>query len=98
MTLYNNPNEFSKENEEKNRYLDKPVAELELSVRAANVLDMAGIKTVRELAAKTESDMLTYRGFGRKALNELKDVLQEMGLDFGMKFDTDSHKIIFSEK
>jgi len=87
MTLYNNPNEYGKENEKKNRYLDKPVAELELSVRAANVLEVAGIKTVRELVTKTELEILKYRNFGRKALNELKDVLQEMGLSFGMKFD-----------
>ena len=87
MTLYNNPNGFSKENDDKNRYLDKPVAELELSVRAANMLEAAGIKTVRELVAKTESEMLRYRNFGRKSLNEIKSILQEMGLDFGMEFD-----------
>ena len=87
MTLYNNPNGFSKENDDKNRYLDKPVAELELSVRAVNMLEAAGIKTVRELVAKTESEMLRYRNFGRKSLNEIKSILQEMGLDFGMEFD-----------
>jgi len=87
MTLYNNPDEFGKENRDKNRYLDKPVAELELSVRAANILEATGIKTVRELVTKTESEILKYRNFGRKSLNEIKDVLQEMGLSFGMKLD-----------
>ena len=63
------------------------VNEIELSVRAANCLNNANITTVGELAMKTEADMLKYRNFGKKSLNEIKDKLSEMNLCLGFKFD-----------
>ena len=63
------------------------VNEIELSVRAANCLNNANITTVGELAQKTEADMLKYRNFGKKSLNEIKDKLHELGLGLGFKFD-----------
>jgi DNA-directed RNA polymerase subunit alpha len=64
--------------------LEKSVEELELSVRSANCLRAAGIRTIGELVTKTESAMLKYRNFGRKSLKEISDILGEMGLHFGM--------------
>ncbi len=60
------------------------VDELELSVRSSNCLRAANIQTLSELVSKTESDMLKYRNFGRKSLNELNAILEELGLSFGM--------------
>ena len=59
--------------------LDKPVSELELSVRAMRILRDAHIDTVRELVTKTENELLEY-SFGRKPINEIKDILTAMGL------------------
>lgn len=73
-----------------NENLDKNVEELELSVRSANCLKNANIKTIHELACKTEGEMLRTKNFGRKSLNEIKEVLSTMGLDFGMKFDDEN--------
>ena len=67
--------------------LDKSIEELELSVRSFNCLEAAGIKTIRDLVQKTESEMLKYRNFGRKSLNEIKNILKEMGLRFGLTID-----------
>ncbi len=67
--------------------LDRSIEELELSVRSFNCLEAAGIKTIRDLVQKTESEMLKYRNFGRKSLSEIKNILKEMGLQFSMKFD-----------
>ena len=64
------------------------VNEIELSVRAANCLNNANITTVGQLALKTESDMLKYRNFGKKSLNEIKDVLEQQGLSLGMELDS----------
>ena len=64
--------------------LEKSVEELELSVRSANCLRAAEIKTISELVQKPESAMLKYRNFGRKSLKEISDILTEMGLGFGM--------------
>lgn len=64
--------------------LDTPVEEMELSVRSSNCLKAAGIKSIRDLVIKTESEMLKYRNFGRKSLSELNDVLTGMGLSFGV--------------
>jgi len=64
--------------------LEKSVEELELSVRSANCLRAAGIRTIGELVQKAESAMLKYRNFGRKSLKEISDILDEMGLQFGM--------------
>jgi DNA-directed RNA polymerase subunit alpha len=68
--------------------LDTNVEELELSVRSANCLKNAGIRTLRELVQKTEKDMLETKNFGRKSLNEIKDILREKGLAFGMRLET----------
>ena len=71
----------------RDRYLAKPVSELELSVRASNCLETANIKTIRELVTKEEKDMLGYKNFGRTSLNEIKEQLANMGLALGMKLD-----------
>ena len=71
----------------RNRYLAKPVSELELSVRASNCLETANIKTIRELVTKEEKDMLEYKNFGRTSLNEIKEQLDNMGLSLGMNLD-----------
>lgn len=60
------------------------VDELELSVRSSNCLRAANIQTLGELVSKTEAEMLKYRNFGRKSLNELTTILEELGLSFGM--------------
>jgi hypothetical protein len=62
----------------------KSVEEMELSVRSANCLRAADIKTIGDLVQKPESMMLKYRNFGRKSLKEISDILSEMGLGFGM--------------
>lgn len=77
------------EREELRRKLNISVNEIELSVRAANCLNNANITTVGQLAMKTEAEMLKYRNFGRKSLNEIKQKLAELGLTLGMKFDPD---------
>jgi hypothetical protein len=67
--------------------LFRPVSELELSVRSANCLKNANITLIGELVQKTEAEMLKTKNFGRKSLNELKSILEEMGLSLGMKLD-----------
>jgi DNA-directed RNA polymerase subunit alpha len=74
-----------------NEHLDKSVEELELSVRSYNCLKNANIRTIRELVQKTEAEMLKTKNFGRKSLNEIKDILQTMGLGLGMKLDQGAH-------
>ena len=64
------------------------VNEIELSVRAANCLNNANITSVGQLALKSEAEMLKYRNFGKKSLNEIKEKLQELGLSLGMQLDT----------
>ena len=64
--------------------LDKSVEELELSVRSYNCLKNANIQTIRELAQKTEAEMLRTKNFGRKSLTELQEKLGELELNFGM--------------
>ena len=79
-----------KQDEEKNKMkklLNMSVNEIELSVRAANCLNNANITTVGQLAMKTESEMLKYRNFGKKSLNEIKEKLQGLGLALGMTFE-----------
>jgi DNA-directed RNA polymerase subunit alpha len=76
------------EDEEKlNSNLFRPVSELELSVRSANCLKNASITYIGELVQKTEAEMLKTKNFGRKSLNEIKGILEEMGLSLGMKLD-----------
>ncbi|MGE0392581.1 MAG: DNA-directed RNA polymerase subunit alpha [Vicinamibacterales bacterium] len=70
-----------------NENLDKSVEELELSVRSYNCLKNANIRTIRELVQKSEAEMLKTKNFGRKSLNEIKDILQGMGLGLGMRLD-----------
>lgn len=70
------------------------VDELELSVRSSNCLRAANIQTLEELVSKSESEMLKYRNFGRKSLNEINSLLEEMGLSFGM----DVNKLLESAK
>jgi len=70
-----------------NENLDKSVEELELSVRSYNCLKNANIRTIRELVQKTEGEMLKTKNFGRKSLNEIKEILQGMGLGLGMRLD-----------
>lgn len=70
-----------------NDTLDRSVNELELTVRAANCLKFANIKTIRELVQKTENEMLKTKNFGKKSLNEIKEVLENMGLSLGISID-----------
>jgi DNA-directed RNA polymerase subunit alpha len=70
-----------------NENLFKSVEELELSVRSANCLQNANIRFIYELVQKTEAEMLRTKNFGRKSLNEIKDILHSMGLGLGLKFD-----------
>src|SRR5436853_37471 len=70
-----------------NGNLDKSVEELELSVRSYNCLKNANIRTIRELVQKTEAEMLKTKNFGRKSLNEIKEILHSMGLSLGMRVD-----------
>jgi len=81
-------------NDPRLEHLDRSVEELELSVRSYNCLKNANIQSLRELVQKTESEMLKTKNFGRKSLNEIKEILQKMGLSLGMKFD-DRGRIIW---
>ncbi|MBM4128832.1 MAG: DNA-directed RNA polymerase subunit alpha [Nitrospira sp.] len=71
-----------------NTNLLKSVDELELSVRSYNCMRNANIKTIADLVQKTEHEMLKTKNFGRKSLNEIKEILNDMGLRFGMRIDT----------
>ena len=64
-----------------------PISELELSVRSANCLKDGNIKTIAELVKKPESELLTYRNFGKKSLTEINEILKVMSLSLGMKVD-----------
>lgn len=96
LTLFINFQEEPEEFEERpaeeppilNENLYRGVNELELSVRAANCLRNASIRFIGELVQKTEQEMLKTKNFGRKSLNEIKEILAEMGLHLGMKLDT----------
>jgi len=72
----------------------KCVEELELSVRSYNCLKNANIQTIAELVQKTDGEMLKTRNFGRKSLNEIKEILEDMGLHLGMKVDEEDLKQI----
>jgi DNA-directed RNA polymerase subunit alpha len=71
----------------RNENLNRSVEELELSVRSYNCLKNANIQTIGELVQKTEAEMLKTKNFGRKSLNEIKEILASMGLSLGMKID-----------
>ena len=84
--------------EELREKLDRSIEELELSVRSFNCLEAAGIKTIRDLVQKSESEMLKYRNFGRKSLSEIKNILRDMGLGFNLKIGDDGLPILPKEK
>lgn len=71
-----------------NEVLNRSVEELELSVRSYNCLKNANIQTIGDLVQKSEAEMLRTKNFGRKSLNEIKEILSGLGLGFGMKFDS----------
>ena len=71
-----------------NEILFRPVDELELSVRSANCLQNADIKYIGELVQRTEAEMLKTKNFGRKSLNEIKEILTGLALEFGMTLDS----------
>ncbi len=75
------------QNQEFNQNLLKNVHELELSVRAANCLKNASIRTIGDLVHRSEGEMLRTKNFGRKSLNEIKEILHDMGLSLGMDVD-----------
>lgn len=79
--------EISEEQNRLRKLLNMSVNEIELSVRAANCLNNANITTVGELAMKSEQEMLKYRNFGKKSLNEIKQKMEQLGLSLGMKID-----------
>jgi DNA-directed RNA polymerase subunit alpha len=77
----------------KNENLNRSVEELELSVRSYNCLKNANIQTIGELVQKTEAEMLKTKNFGRKSLNEIKEILASMGLSLGMKIDDQGNAV-----
>jgi DNA-directed RNA polymerase subunit alpha len=81
------PKEEEEEEPKLNDNLFRSVDELELSVRSANCLKNANIRLIGELVQKTEAEMLKTKNFGRKSLNEIKEILTEMGLSLGMKLE-----------
>src|ERR1700723_4798979 len=95
MTIFINFEEVTEATEEvsergldkMNEVLNRSVEELELSVRSYNCLKNANIQTIGDLVQKTEAEMLRTKNFGRKSLNEIKEILSGLGLTFGMKFD-----------
>jgi DNA-directed RNA polymerase subunit alpha len=81
---------YEESQREVNKNLSRSVNELELSVRAANCLKNANIKTIADLVQKSEGEMLRTKNFGKKSLNEIKEILSEMGLSLGVKVDAPS--------
>ena len=77
----------------RNDNLNRSVEELELSVRSYNCLKNANIQTIGELVQKTEAEMLKTKNFGRKSLNEIKEILAQMGLSLGMKIDESGNAV-----
>nr|MCU0240717.1 hypothetical protein [Pyrinomonadaceae bacterium] len=77
----------------RNDLLDRSVDELELSVRSYNCLKNADIRSIRDLIKRSEREMMNTKNFGKKSLNEIKDMLHGMGLDFGMDFDDQGNPI-----
>jgi DNA-directed RNA polymerase subunit alpha len=89
--------EISAEEEMIYEKLRLPISELELSVRSANCLKEANIKTIAELVKKTESELLSFRNFGKKSLSEINDLLKVMNLHLGMKVDVKKLKKVESK-
>lgn len=101
MTIFINFEEIPEVAEEPERaisqmheILNRSVEELELSVRSYNCLKNANIQTIGDLVQKTEAEMLRTKNFGRKSLNEIKEILGGLGLAFGMKFDSQGRLIM----
>jgi len=92
------PVEAVKSEEKLNENLFRSVDELELSVRSANCLQNANIKTIGDLVQKSEAEMLKTKNFGRKSLNEIKEILAEMGLGFGLKIEGFDPETYFANK
>jgi DNA-directed RNA polymerase subunit alpha len=84
--------EKDEEKEKLRELLERSVDELELSVRSHNCLKNANIRSIGELVQKTESEILKTKNFGRKSLNEIKEILQQMGLTLGMQIDLEELK------
>jgi DNA-directed RNA polymerase subunit alpha len=74
--------------------LGRSVEELELSVRSYNCLKNANIQTIGDLVQKTEAEMLRTKNFGRKSLNEIKEILNNLGLGFGMRIDAQGRVVM----
>ncbi len=89
--------EVDREAERMYENLKRSVEELELSVRSYNCLKNADIKSIGELVQKTEAEMLKTKNFGRKSLNEIKEILSEMGLSFGMRLDPEGRPVPISK-
>ena len=87
VTFDETPQVQNQENQKLKKLLNMSVNEIELSVRAANCLNNANITTVGQLAQKSEGEMLKYRNFGKKSLNEIKEKLSTLQLSLGMKFE-----------
>ncbi len=81
--------ELTEEEKKKIEALKMPVANLELSVRSQNCLKAADIESIGDLVQKTEAEMLKYANFGKKSLTEIKEILVEMGLSFGLQIEDD---------
>ena len=88
------PEVLEESSDSSNPFLYRSVNELELSVRSANCLKNANIATIAELVTKTEGEMLRTKNFGRKSLNEIKEILKGMGLYLGMKIDVNPPTIV----
>ncbi|MSR77012.1 MAG: DNA-directed RNA polymerase subunit alpha [Candidatus Omnitrophica bacterium] len=89
------PIEEEEEEEEDSAFKDmisKPISELELSVRSANCLEAANIKTIGDLVQKTEAQMLKYKNFGKKSLSEIEAILTPMGISLGMDIEEKTKK------
>ena len=101
MTIFINFEELPEQAEEPaeraisqmNEVLNRSVEELELSVRSYNCLKNTNIQTISDLVQKTEAEMLRTKNFGRKSLNEIKEILSGLGLSFGMKMDASGHLV-----
>jgi len=78
------PSQEDKEKAEMEKVLGMSIDEIELSVRASNCIQKANIKTIGDLVQKSEGEMLKYKNFGKKSLNEIKKILTDMGLSLGM--------------
>jgi len=96
---FEEPDDTEEEPQEKsapahNENLDRSVEELELSVRSYNCLKNANISTIRDLVQKSEQEMLKTKNFGRKSLNEIKEILSAMGLSLGMRFDEKGNPVM----